>query len=72
MQTNDVNPKGMGTSDPESGSGAVGVNEALLARVRAVAQRITERVREVTGDTQETAALPSEPTKSHPPLRPGE
>jgi hypothetical protein len=46
------------------------VEEELLKRVKTVAERITERVRQAIGDTAiDHPALPSDPTGEAPPAK---
>jgi hypothetical protein len=42
--------------------------EAVLERAKSVAQRIADRVRELTEDTASQSALPGDPTDVHPHL----
>ena len=42
--------------------------EAVLARAKSISQLITERVRELTRDTEGHTVLPNEPTDVQPPL----
>ena len=54
--------------EPSEGDPALGV-DPLLERVKKVAQRIIERVRRVTEDTDlEHRALPTDPTDEAPPI----
>ena len=57
-----------GQIEPLDGDALVQKELEILARVREVAQRITERVAKVLGDTQTHAALP---TQEHPALADG-
>jgi hypothetical protein len=41
----------------------------LLNRARDVSQQIVERVNRLLEDTAQHTALPTEPTKEHPPLQ---
>ena len=65
MQPTDVNQLGSGTSENPGGESASGQEPRILASVKAVAQRITERVQKALGDTDAHTALP---TEDHEPL----
>lgn len=63
MQSNDVNMAGRGRSDRTGGDDLFIMEQELLARVRDVAQQITERVQKALGDTDTHAAFPTKETR---------
>ena len=68
MKPNTMNQPKQGQIELLDGNAPGQKERELLARVREVAQRITERVSKVLGDTDTHAALP---TQEHPALADG-
>jgi hypothetical protein len=68
MKPNNMSQPKQGQIEPLDGDALARKERELLARVREVAQRITERVAKVLDDTGTHAALP---TQEHPALANG-